>query len=140
MITLATTILLSIVAIETPDIWLDSRVDEEDRASLEQLVSFAPPPISETATWLLEDDEETPSWEQFRGKVVVVQSWTNTTAGGRLAIGAVIKAVAKSKTPDEIVLVTVHTPQGHNKLHKYLQKKSVSPYTIVDTTGERLFS
>jgi len=38
---------------DTPEKWLDEGLDSRDRASIEAMVSFAPPEFSEEATWVL---------------------------------------------------------------------------------------
>lgn len=136
MLCITATILTSCIAAPTPDTWKDPRVDSIDKKAMEQMVSFAPPPIPLDATWVIPDDVEHPTWEDFLGKVVVVQSWSNKQPSGRLVVGAVTKAIRRSKSSNDIVLLTIHTPMGYDSAFSYLKKKGISPLTIIDKTGK----
>ena len=136
MICITATILTTCITAQTPDSWKDPRVDTIDQEAMELMVSFAPPPIPLDATWIIADGVEPPTWEDFLGKVVVVQSWSNKKPAGRLIVGAVTKALRRNKTPNEIVLLTIHTPEGYDSAYRYLEKKRLSPLTIVDKDGK----
>jgi cytochrome c biogenesis protein CcmG/thiol:disulfide interchange protein DsbE len=136
MLCITATILTSCITAQTPDTWKDPRVDPIDKKAMEQMVSFAPPPIPLDATWVIPDDAEQPTWEDFLGKVVVIQSWSNKQPSGRLVVGAVTKAIKRSKTPNDIVLLTIHTPMGYDSAYSYLEKKGISPLTIIDKKGK----
>ena len=136
MLCITATILTSCIAAQTPDKWIDPRVDSIDKEAMEQMVSFAPPPIPLDATWVIPDDAEQPTWEDFLGKVVVVQSWSNKQPSGRLVVGAVTKAIRRSKNTNDIVLLTIHTPMGYDSAYSYLEKKGIYPLTIIDKTGK----
>jgi cytochrome c biogenesis protein CcmG/thiol:disulfide interchange protein DsbE len=136
MLCITATILTSCITAQTPDTWKDPRVDPIDKKAMEQMVSFAPPPIPLDATWIIPDDAERPTWEDFIGKVVVVQSWTNKKPSGRLIVGAVTKAIKRINSPDDIVLLTIHTPEGYDSTFSYLEKRGISPMTIVDKDGK----
>jgi len=136
MLCIATAILTSCITTQTPDTWKDPRVDPIDKKAMEQMISFAPPPIPLDATWVIPDDAEQPTWEDFLGRVVVVQSWSNKQPSGRLVVGAVTKAIRRTKTPNDIVLLTIHTPMGHDSALSYLEKKGLSPFTVIDKTGK----
>jgi thiol-disulfide isomerase/thioredoxin len=99
------------------------------------MVSFAPPPFPEDANWILSGETQPPSWEKYLGKVVVVQSWTNFSGNGRLAVKTVDRAVANSSSPDDVVLLTIHTPQGHTAAAKYIKKKNINHPVLIDSTG-----
>jgi thiol-disulfide isomerase/thioredoxin len=136
MLCITATILTSCITTQTPDTWKDPRVDVIDKQAMEQMVSFAPPPIPLDASWIIPDDTEHPTWDEFIGKVVVVQSWTNKKPSGRLVVGAVSKAIRRMKSPDDIVLLTIHTPDGYESAYSHLEKKGIWPLTIVDKTGK----
>ncbi len=135
MLCITATILTSCISAQTPDTWKDPRVDAIDKKAMEQMVSFAPPTIPLDATWVIPDDVEQPTWEDFLGKVVVVQSWSNKQPSGRLVVGAVSKAIRRNKAVDDIVLLTIHTPNGYDSAFSYLEKKGLSPLTIIDKAG-----
>ena len=59
--------------------WLE-RMDKLDRALLEELVGYAPPEFTEKLAWTGAGQVD---WPELRGRVVIVQSWTNRTSPGR---------------------------------------------------------
>jgi len=121
---------------QTPIDWQDSLLDPIDRQAMEELVSFAPPPIPKDATWILQDGAETPTWSDYVGKVVVVQSWSNTDARSRQIVGATNKAIARTSNPKDVALIMIHTPKGLLSLTKYQSKDPIQFPTIIDTNGE----
>ena len=108
---------------------------------MEELVSFAPPSIPDNTTWILpenaSDDTQThPIWSDFLGKVVIVQSWSNTDARSRQIVGAINKAIARTTSPEDVVLIQIHTPKGIASLDKYQSRYPIQAPTIIDSTGE----
>ena len=94
------TVMLCIQA-QTPKEWQDQQLDTDVRESLEQLVSFAPPPFPENVNWYLSEGEGAPTWSDLQGKVVIVQTWSNTDAKGRQIVSVTDKLIHKTKTPEE---------------------------------------
>ena len=123
-------------ATTVPENWNDGDLDTRDRLSIESMISFAPPPIAESAYWVLPDGSEPSSWEDHLGKVVVVQSWTNAKSKGRRTASVVSNLIAKTNKPEDVVLLTIHTPEGHKSAESYIKKKEIKLKTIVDPTGE----
>jgi thiol-disulfide isomerase/thioredoxin len=129
---------------QTPKAWQDTQLDNTDRQAMEQLVSYAPPHIPTDATWIIPENESkdsskpttNPTWADFLGNVVVVQSWSNTDARSRQIIGATNKAIARTTTPEDVVLIQIHTPKGIPSLNKYQSKYPIQAPTIIDSTGE----
>lgn len=121
---------------QTPTDWQDNQLDPIDRQAIEELVSFAPPPIPKDAKWILRDGTETPTWSDYVGKVVVVQSWSNADARSRQIVGATSKAIARTTNPEDVALIMIHTPKGLSSLTKYQSKNPIQVPTIIDSTGE----
>ena len=123
---------------QTPKEWQDKQLDETDRRAMEELVSYAPPQIPPNATWILPENESSSpqAWSDFVGKVVVAQSWSNTDARSRQIIGATNKAIARTTSPEDVVLIQIHTPKGIPSLKKYTSKYPIQAPTIIDSTGE----
>lgn len=116
--------------------WMDGDLDKQDRQSIEAMVSFAPPPIAESAYWILPDGAESSNWEDHLGKVVVVQSWTNAKSKGRRTASIISNLLEKTSNPEDVVLLTIHTPDGNKSAESYIKKKELTFNTIVDPTGE----
>lgn len=127
--------------VQTPKEWQDKQLDNIDRQAMEELVSFAPPSTPNNTTWILPENESNdtkidPVWSDFLGKVVVVQSWSNTDARSRQIVGATNKAIARTTSPKDVVLIQIHTPKGIASLDKYQSRYPIQAPTIIDSTGE----
>ena len=136
MLLRTTTLIVSALVQQTPKEWQDSTLQQVDRDAIAEMCLFAPQPFPENANWILQGETKTPTWEQFRGNVVVVQSWTNHSGNGRIAIKTVIKAVAQTTSPSEVVLLSIHTPQKNSSAKDYINKKRISHPVLIDSTGE----
>ena len=118
----------------TPKEWLDPRLDTIDREAIEQMISFALPSFAEDVEWNVEE-EDTPDWGDYLGRVLVVQTWTNQSAAGRVAPFAAKKVVEAAGREEEVALVTLHTPQGANKAKQFISNREISIPTAIDMTG-----
>jgi thiol-disulfide isomerase/thioredoxin len=138
MFMITTTILSVGLCIQTPKEWQDKQLSNTDRQAMEELVSFSPPNIPDDVTWILPENESQapPNWSDFLGKVVVVQSWSNSDARSRQIIGATNKAIARTAVPEDVVLILIHTPKGIASLDKYQSRYPIQAPTIIDSTGE----
>jgi cytochrome c biogenesis protein CcmG/thiol:disulfide interchange protein DsbE len=137
MLCISTTILIALSALTqstTPDRWADDQLDVIDKKAMEQLISFAPPPVSPDTIWILPEGEDPIRWDQCKGKVVVVQTWSNTNIKSKQIVGATKSALSNNETPEEIVFITIHTPDGAENLGN-TKTKILAP-TIIDTNGE----
>ena len=121
---------------QTPKEWQDKTLQEVDRDAISEMCSYSPQPFPQNAKWVLRGDTQVPKWENYLGKVVVVQSWTNHSGNGRLAIKTVLKAVAATTNPDEVVLLSIHTPQSNAAAKEYISKKKIPGPALIDVTGE----
>jgi thiol-disulfide isomerase/thioredoxin len=121
---------------QTPKEWQDQQLDADVRESMEQLISFAPPPFPENTHWYLSEGETAPTWSGLQGKVVIVQSWSNTDAKGRQIVSVTDKLIHKTKTPNDVVHISLHTPEGTETLEEHLSKYPNQPPTVIDSTGD----
>ena len=119
---------------QTPDAWIDPRIDSIERETMSEMISFSPPPIPSGAIWLNTDADTPRGWEAFRGKVVVVQSWTNATPAGRQAFSTVSKMISRLKN-NNVVLITIHTPEKMSTAFTYAAKTKTTPPILLDSTG-----
>ncbi|MDP7008359.1 MAG: TlpA family protein disulfide reductase [Phycisphaerales bacterium] len=135
MIPLVTCALSIFVSTTTPKEWLDPRLDTIDREAIEEMISFALPPFHEDIEWVLPEDVEPPVWSDHLGKVIVIQTWSNQTASGRVAPFAAEKVINKLDQKDEVFLVSLHTPLGVKDAKKFMNKRKLRTQTAIDTTG-----
>ncbi len=135
LLTTTSTLIICSIIQQTPKEWQDPTLQRVDRDAIEKMCSFAPLPFPENANWVLPSETKAPTWEQFYGKVVVVQSWTNHSGNGRIAIKTATKAVAQTTNPNEVVLLSIHTPQNNTSAKEYIKKKNISHPVLIDTTG-----
>ena len=115
-----------------PNAWLDTRISQNQREILNATLGFAPPEIHESTRFI---DEDTWSFEEHRGKVVVIQSWTRESQAGRAAVKRVSLLLREFEDSGDVVLVGLHTPEGADGVDMYLERKPQPALTLVDTTG-----
>ncbi len=120
----------------TPKEWLDPRLDTVDREAIEEMVSFSIPPFGDDVEWVLQEGEEPPVWKNYLGKVLVVQTWSNQSASGRVAPFASQKIIDGLEEKEDVVLVTLHTPQGANKAKQFIKKRKLTTPTAIDNSGD----
>ncbi len=120
--------------------WVDPRLSEADVSALSELISYSPPPIHKDVVLagdgVKKESIDLLSWDDFHGKVVVVQSWTHTTPAGRQAFSTTQKILTKIDGAEDVALVTIHTPKGHTAAQEYISKASTSAITLLDPTGD----
>ena len=121
---------------QTPESWQDPRLDSADVEAMAELISFSPPILPSNVVWVNTDKETPKTWDAFLGKVVVVQSWTNATPAGRQAFSTITKMITKLDQNEEVILVTLHTPEKINTAHTFVTKSKLRPQTILDTSGK----
>ncbi|HMN97227.1 MAG TPA: TlpA disulfide reductase family protein [Phycisphaerales bacterium] len=115
--------------------WLE-RMPKEDRETLDYLIGFEPPALPGDVTWI---NGEGPSgggrtWDDLRGKVVVIQTWTHRNAGGRGALQRLANEL-KAFSSGDVALIGLHTPEGADKAEEFIAKNPTPFPTMVDTTG-----
>jgi thiol-disulfide isomerase/thioredoxin len=110
--------------------WLE-RMPVEDREPLDRLIGFAPPAFAGDLQWIGGDRV---TWEELRGRLVVIQSWTGKTSGGRMLPQRTALAL-KEFSPDDVVLLCLHTPEGADKAAELAGKSAKGQRVIVDPSG-----
>lgn len=123
------------LSFSTPKEWLDPRLDTIDRDAIEEMISFSLPSFHEDVEWVLEKGNEIPVWENFKGKVIVIQTWSNQSASGRVAPFASQKIIDGLEQKDDVVLISLHTPQGSNKAKQFIKKRKLITPTAIDHSG-----
>ncbi len=111
--------------------WLD-RLRSEDRACVERTIGYSPPAFDNDLEWV---NREPMRWDDLRGEVVVIQSWTTRTAAGRnwaMRIGKVLERF----DPEDLELIALHTPEGADQAHRFLERRPLAIPTVIDRTGE----
>lgn len=98
---------------------------------MEALVGFAPPAFPQDLEWL---NGERLTWDDLRGKVVVIQSWTGRTAGGRAQPQKAQTAIKDFK-PEDVVLLALHTPDGADKAEEVAKNAAAGIRVVVDPSG-----
>jgi len=120
------------VAPETPPReWLD-RLDRSDRAALDVLVGYAAPSWSdlEGVEWIGTGPESLEAW---RGRPVIVQSFSSRLGGRRVA-DRLLHELEKADVEDVAVLL-VHTPDGAEHAGKILEREPLPHPVLVDGSG-----
>jgi thiol-disulfide isomerase/thioredoxin len=110
--------------------WLD-RMQDEDRGCLDRSVGYAPPAFPGDLVWF---NSEPLTWKELRGRVVIIQSWTSTTAGGRnWALNAT--RLLADFDPDDVRLIALHTPQGAESAGAFLDRRKMDVPVALDRRG-----
>ncbi|MDY7110320.1 MAG: redoxin domain-containing protein [Planctomycetota bacterium] len=118
---------------EAPSIdpaWLD-RLDRLDRILLDQLVGYAPPAFTNDLKWL---GAEPVTWQKLRGKVVLLQSWTQRTRSGRRVLADIDRLGTRFEEED-LRIILLHTPEGAETLERFLERRPVEYPVVLDATG-----
>lgn len=108
------------------------RLERDDRAALDVVTGFAAPGWAgaEKVEWIGRGPTSLDDW---RGRPVIVQSFTSRMNGSRVA-ERLARALEEAKVPDLAVML-VHTPDGAEHAAKVLQRRPVPYPTLVDETG-----
>lgn len=115
-----------------PASWTDKRIAEDERPALHAALGFAPPELKDDTTWI--GDGAAASFQELRGKVVVIQSWTHTNERGRGAIQRTA-TVLKNQLGDDVKLVLLHTPDDAENVASYLERRKTPAPVLVDRSG-----
>jgi thiol-disulfide isomerase/thioredoxin len=130
VLAVATTVAGDDRADEPDPSWLD-RLGAEDRGCLDRSIGYAPPAFPGDATWY---NTEPLTWRELRGRVVLIQSWSCATAGGRnLALNA--SRLVAGQQPEDVQVIALHTPQGADAAAAFLDRGRISYPVIVDREG-----
>jgi len=112
--------------------WLDRRLPQDERESLDAVRGYAPIGITAGTFWVGGDAPA--NLAALRGKVVVVQSWTHANEPGRSALSRVLQILKSVEDPD-VKVVALHTPDGAAAAKGYLEKRSLGVPVLVDQDG-----
>ncbi len=110
--------------------WL-SRLDSVDRTCLNELIGYAPPAFTNDLQWIADDPLR---WEELRGKVVVIQTWTSKTPAGRnwaKRTSRLIEEIAQ----DQVAIIALHTPQGADTARTFLDRRPLEVSVAIDPSG-----
>lgn len=136
---LTTLLLLTAPALGAPDPAdaIDSQIDDDEKAVLLATVGHAPPALDGNVQWraVNEDDpEDAPSWDDLRGRIVVLQSFTSASSAGRASLRR-IEALLSAYEPEDIQLICVHTPQGADRADDFIASRGAPGPVAIDTKG-----
>ncbi len=112
-----------------PD-WLDRRLSTVDRTWFSELTGHAPPAFRDDLHWV---DSEPLDWEGLRGRIVVLQSWTSRATIGRMWMDRVSELM--EDFGEDVVVIGLHTPQGAEKAHAFLERKPMDIPIAIDSSG-----
>ncbi len=110
--------------------WLD-RLNSVDRACLNELIGYAPPPFADDLLWIADDPLR---WEDLRGKVVVIQTWTSKTLAGR-SWAMRSQRLINEADRDQVAIIALHTPQGADTAPTYLDRRPLEVSVAIDPSG-----
>lgn len=119
-------------ALRVDPAWLDASIPAAERALLERSLGHAPPEAGKGAKWFA---SEPASFAQWRGKVVVLQTWTVATEPGRSALARVRDELGELAEHADVVLAGLHTPQGARNAAVYLENKPAAMPVLIDELG-----
>ena len=110
--------------------WLD-RLDSVDRACLNELIGYAPPAFTDDLQWIADDQLR---WEELRGKVVVIQTWTSKTPAGRNWARRSSRLIDETDQ-NHLAIIALHTPQGADTARTYLGRRPLEVSVAIDPSG-----
>lgn len=110
--------------------WLEE-LPALDRALLDANLGYAPPAFPEGAKWI---GGEATTWDDLRGKVVVVQSWSSKTSGSARFPQRVAAALKGIDTAD-VQVILIHTPEGADTAARFIEKNPAGAPTVIDADG-----
>jgi len=110
--------------------WLE-RLDDTDRTLLEANIGYAPPAFNDDLQWF---NHEPMRWDELRGSVVVLQSWTSTSAAGRSALKR-LEGASREIDSDDVQMLAVHTPDGAEIAQRFLDRETPNVPVVVDPVG-----
>jgi len=111
--------------------WIDRRFSPAELALLDSTRGAAPPALAESVEFINSDPID---WADFRGRVVVIQSWTATSSEGR-ALPRRVERVLQDFDPNDVVGVFVHTPEGADGASAFAQRLRLTQPALVDPRG-----
>jgi len=113
--------------------WLD-RMNKDDRAAFDALINQAPPKFADDLAWI---GGKGVTWDDLRGRVIVIQSFTTANMAGRKWPERLATSMKDFKAKD-VQLIVLHTPEEAAGAEEFLSKKPAPADMLVaiDTKGE----
>lgn len=111
--------------------WLE-KMDNLDRSLLDENVGYAAPDMPNGLEW--KETDKPLTWEDLRGKVVVVQSWTSKDSPGRAAIERAENVL--KPFGEQVKVIALHTPDGSEGADKFLKQREMTMPVILDREGK----
>lgn len=110
----------------------DRGVDRDDRAwIMRHVVGFAPPAFADDLIW---PGEDAPNWEDLRGRVALVQTWSRRDRLGRSRMGQ-IERLREQYDASDLEIIALHTPEGADGVGEYLDRRPSSATVAIDPSG-----
>lgn len=107
------------------------KLDRLDRQLQEANLGYALPDFTDDIRWV---NTDTKTWDDYRGHILVVQSWTTQTGSGRKAAERAADIVADMDR-DDVRVLALHTPQNVDRAIEYIERKELNFPIAIDTTG-----
>jgi thiol-disulfide isomerase/thioredoxin len=108
------------------------KLDKDDREAITPVIGYAAPDFPKDAEWI---GSPAMTWQELKGKVVVLQTWTTKTSAGRKWPERLKESLADVASED-LVLLGLHTPEGAEKAAEFMQQKPPVIPVMVDANGE----
>lgn len=112
--------------------WLD-RMSKDDRTALDEALGYAPPPLSSNLKWI---GGNPMTWDELRGRVIVIQSWSVGNASSRNWPQRVADLLKQHANPSDLAIIALHTPEDADRAEDYLKRKAAPVPVVLDSTGE----
>jgi len=110
--------------------WLD-RLPRLDRALLDELIGYAPPAFPDDLTWVAPDPL---TWEQLRGTVVLLQSWTSGSPAGRSMLTR-MERLADDFDEKDLRVIMLHTPEDAEDAERFFEMRTPELPVALDARG-----
>jgi len=106
--------------------WLD-RMNKDDRAAFDSLINQAPPKFADDLIWL---GGKAVTWDDLRGRVIVIQTFTTANMAGRKWPERLAASMKDFKAKD-VQLIALHTPEEAAGAEEFLSKKAAPADMLV---------
>jgi cytochrome c biogenesis protein CcmG, thiol:disulfide interchange protein DsbE len=111
--------------------WLD-KLEKEDRAAVDSTLDFALPAWTAGLDWV--GSAKAPSFDEMRGRVIVIQTFSTKGSGNRTALDRLSKSLAEFK-PTDVQLIAIHTPEGSDRAEASIEKAAYDFPVAIDRDG-----
>ncbi len=109
------------------------KLDREDKAATDAILGYAMPAFPEKAEKIGITEEDV---SKYRGKIVVIQTFTSRTPAGLAMVAESRAALEKAGLKaEETAFLAVHTPEAADKARAALEKASIAKDVLIDVDG-----